>query len=73
MPSRKKGRNFPEIHRVIMGFKGWLRGIHHKVEHLQAYLDEFTYRFNRSNMKTDIFENLMLRMVRTSPIYLKNL
>ena len=27
--SGKKGSNFPELHRVIMGFKGWLRGIHH--------------------------------------------
>lgn len=26
----EKGSNFPEIHILIMLFKGWLRGIHHK-------------------------------------------
>jgi hypothetical protein len=32
--SGKKGNNFPDLHRVIMGFKGWLRGIYHRVENL---------------------------------------
>ncbi|MEM6736657.1 MAG: transposase [Bacteroidota bacterium] len=38
--SSKKGEHFPEMHRAIMMFKAWLRGTHHAVEHLQAYLDE---------------------------------
>lgn len=67
MPSGKKGENFPDMHRAIMGFKGWLRGIHHHTEHLQAYINEYTYRFNRSYMKTDIFENLMHKMVAGKP------
>jgi len=62
--SGKKGKNFPEMHRVIMGFKGWLRGIHHHVEHLQAYIDEYTYRFNRHLMNKNIFDNLLIRMVQ---------
>lgn len=65
--SGKKGKNFPDLHRVIMGFKGWLRGVHHQTKHLQAYIDEYTYRFNRSNMKGNIFENLMNRMVAGQP------
>ena len=65
--SGQKGGNFPELHRVIMGFKGWLRGIHHKTNHLQSYIDEYTYRFNRSNMKENIFENLMNRMMSNAP------
>lgn len=65
--SGKKGRNFPDMHRTIMGFKGWLRGIHHHVEHLQAYIDEYTYRFNRSFMKEGIFENLINRMFKACP------
>jgi transposase-like protein len=65
--SGKKGENFPELHRVIMGFKGWLRGIHHSVNNLQAYIDEYTYRFNRNKMKQGIFENLMIRMVNAKP------
>lgn len=67
VPSGKKGGNFPELHRTIMGFKGWLRGMHHKVEHLQAYLDEYTYRFNRSQMGKGIFENLIVRMMGLPP------
>lgn len=39
--SGKKGGNFPDLHRCIMGFKGWLRGMHHQVENLQAYIDEY--------------------------------
>ena len=54
IPSGKKGENFPELHRAIMGFKSWLRGMHHRVEHLQAYIDEYSYRFNRNFMKTGI-------------------
>ncbi|MCF6356762.1 MAG: IS1595 family transposase [Draconibacterium sp.] len=71
--SGKKGRNFPELHRTIMGFKGWLRGMHHQVEHLQSYIDEYCYRFNRSFMKEGIFENLLLRMVDAQPITYKQL
>lgn len=65
--SGKKGENFPDLHRAIMGFKGWLRGIHHHATHLQAYINEYTYRFNRSNMKENIFENLITRMVKATP------
>jgi ISXO2-like transposase domain/Transposase zinc-ribbon domain len=65
--SGKKGENFPDLHRVIMGFKGWLRGIHHHVDHLQAYIDEYCYRFNRNKMKEGIFENLITRMVNAKP------
>lgn len=66
-PSGKKGENFPDLHRAIMGFKGWLRGIHHHATYLQAYVDEYTYRFNRSHMKLNLFENLINRMVIAKP------
>jgi len=68
--SGKKGGNFPEIHRAIMLFKSWLRGIHHSVNDLQAYIDEYTYRFNRHLMKTATFENLIRRMIKAKPHYL---
>lgn len=67
IPSGKKGENFPDLHRVIMGFKGWLRGMHHHANHLQAYIDEYTYRFNRSFMKANIFANLLNRMMQSKP------
>lgn len=65
--SEKKGKNFPQLHRSIMMFKAWLRGVHHSVEHLQSYINEYTYRFNRHKMKEGIFENLMKRMVEKPP------
>ena len=39
----------PIIHLVFSNLKNWLSGIHHGVsaKHLQAYLNEFTFRFNR--------------------------
>ncbi len=67
VPSGKKGENFPDMHRVIMGFKSWLRGMHHHAELLQSYVDEFTYRFNRHRMKEAIFDNLVLRMLEGKP------
>lgn len=45
------GKGFPHVHIHIMNIKGWLRGIHHHCskEHLQGYLDEYHFRFNRRN------------------------
>jgi transposase-like protein len=68
--SGEKGENFPEIHHSIMLFKAWLRGIHLRVNDLQAYIDEYTYRFNRHFMNAHIFDNLILRMIRAKPYYL---
>jgi predicted RNA-binding Zn-ribbon protein involved in translation (DUF1610 family) len=67
VPSGKKGENFPDLHRAIMGFKGWLRGMHHHAEHLQAYINEYTFRFNRNYMKAGIFDNLMNKMMTGYP------
>jgi hypothetical protein len=52
------GGNFSEIHRAIMLFKSLLRGIYHRVNDLQAYIDEYTYRCNRHLMKAHIFDIL---------------
>lgn len=39
----------PGVHRVISNLKTWLRGTHHGVgaDHLEHYLGEFVFRFNR--------------------------
>jgi len=71
--SGEKGVNFPHMHRAIMMLKTWLRGTHHSVEHLQAYLDEYCYRFNRQLMKGKIFDNLLDRMLAHEPVYCKKL
>lgn len=40
---------FPHIHRVFGNLKAWLIGTHHGVtkKHIQAYLNEYVFRFNR--------------------------
>lgn len=65
----KQGQNFDTMHRFIMGFKSWLRGVHHSVTHLQAYIDEYTYRFNRHFMAAEIFDHLLVRMVKHRPVF----
>jgi len=43
------GEFMPIIHLVFNNMKNWRNGIHHGVspKHLQAYLNEFTFRFKR--------------------------
>lgn len=69
----KPGKTFNLFHRQVMMFKAWLRGIHHRVKHLQPYLDEFAYRFNRANDMKAIFNNLIYRMIKHQPVYLKKI
>jgi hypothetical protein len=51
----------PRVHRVISLVKTWLRGTHRSVseEHLQVYLDEFTFRFNRRRTPMAAFQTLL--------------
>jgi transposase-like protein len=51
----------PHIHRVFGNLKTWLGGTHHGVghDHLQAYLDEFTFRFNRRRTPMAAFQTLL--------------
>ena len=57
-----------------MNIKSWLRGIHHHCskEHLQGYLDEYHFRFNRQNNMNTIFEVLIKRMMQSEPVRLEN-
>jgi transposase-like protein len=63
-------KNFKVMHRGIQQLKSWISGIHHSVDkrYLQAYLVEFCYRINRSIHKEGIFDNLMMRMIKTQNI-----
>ena len=51
----------PRVHRAISNFKTWLRGTHRSVtnEHLQADLDEFTFRYNRRRTPMAAFQTLL--------------
>jgi hypothetical protein len=70
-----KGKGFPEVHLIIMNFKSWLRGIHHKCQYLylQKYLDEFIFRFNRRYNESGIFEKIVARFMRSEPWPLKRI
>ncbi len=51
----------PIIHLVFANLKSWLLGTHHGVghQHLQAYLNEFTFRFNRRFYPFNSFRSLL--------------
>ena len=68
-----KGKNFPEMHTLIMNLKSWLRGIYHKCseKHMQAYLNEFFYRFNRRGFGKSSFHKLIETMVQMKPLFIK--
>jgi transposase-like protein len=58
---RMTAKILPRIHRVFGNLKTWLRGTHHGVghPHLQAYLDEYTFRFNRRRTPMAAFQTLL--------------
>jgi len=61
----------PWVHVVTANFKRWILDIFHGVssKHLQAYLDEFCYRLNRRQQRTDLFRRVLNRCaIFTSPV-----
>jgi hypothetical protein len=68
------GKNFKDIHIHTMNMKGWLRGIHHHCskEHMQGYLNEYHYRYNRRNHLGTTFDLLLKRMVKNKPSRIKS-
>ncbi len=62
----------PRVHRVIALLKRWLLGTHQGAvsqEHLDYYLDEFTFRFNRRTSKSrgQLFYRLLQQAVLQEP------
>jgi transposase-like protein len=62
----------PRVHRVVSLLKRWLLGTHQgaiRVEHLDDYLDEFTFRFNRrkSASRGKLFYRLVQQAVQVQP------
>jgi len=65
--------SMPGVHRVSSLLKRWILGTHQGSvvpEHLQSYLEEFTFRFNRrtSLSRGLVFRRLLERVVVTSPV-----
>jgi transposase-like protein len=68
----------PGVHRVASLLKRWLAGTHQSgisAEHLPAYLDEFTFRFNRRHARARgmLFFRLLEGAVATGPTTLQQL
>jgi transposase-like protein len=62
----------PRVHRVAALLKRWLLGIHQgavRPNHLEYYLDEFTFRFNRrtSRSRGKLFYRLIQQAVQVDP------
>jgi hypothetical protein len=51
----------PWVHRVFSNLKVWALGVYHclRRKHLQSYLDEFVFRFNRRRTCHAAFRSLL--------------
>jgi len=63
----------PRVHQVVSLLKRWLLGTHQGGighAHLDYYLDEFTFRFNRRNSKSrgKLFYRLLQQAVQIDPV-----
>jgi len=63
----------PRVHRVVALLKRWLMGTHQGAvspEHLDYYLDEFTFRFNRrtSRSRGKLFYRLVQQAAAVGPV-----
>ncbi len=68
----------PRVHRVVSLLKRWLLGTHQGAighAHLDYYLDEFTFRFNRrtSASRGKLFYRLLQQAVQVDPAPYKNI
>ena len=67
----------PLVNRVVSLLKRWLLGTHQgavEVSHLDYYLDEFAFRFNRRTSKSRgmLFYRLVHQAIETSPLLIKD-
>lgn len=72
VPQKDASKEFPRVHRAFSLLKRWILCTHqgsHSPKHLQAYLDEFTFRFNRRFTTTTpslVFQRLSERIGKES-------
>ena len=72
LDSSAPAKLLPRVHRVAALLKRWLLGIHQgavRPNHLEYYLDEFTFRFNRrtSRSRGKLFYRLIQQAVQMEP------
>jgi transposase-like protein len=76
--SKTASELMPLVHLAVALLKRWLLGTHQggvSLEHLDAYLDEFTFRFNRrkSRSRGKLFYRLLEQAVAVEPAPYKSL
>lgn len=73
--SADAGKFAPHIHRAFGNLQTWLNGIHHGVDpkYLQAYLDEFVFRYNRRETPMATFRSLLHIISVSQPLSLMSL
>ena len=67
--AEKAEKHLPLIHLVFSNLKTWINGTHHGVsqQHLQAYLNEFVFRFNRRFYPMNSFNSILRLASRSLP------
>ena len=65
-----KNSKLKQMHHVISNAKAFVLGTFHGLANieLQSYLDEYSYRFNRRNMKHLMFDKLLSSILATPPV-----
>ena len=65
IPKKETGKVLPWVHIAISNAKRLLLDIHHAIspEHLQSYLNEFCYKFNRRYFGDRLFDRLLVASV----------
>jgi hypothetical protein len=62
---RKAHLVLPHVHTYISNLRSFVMGTHHGLDeiHLQQYLDEYCYRFNRRKHENELFDRLLLACI----------
>jgi hypothetical protein len=65
----------PWVHRIFSNLKTWGLGVYHGLRrrHLQSYLDEFVFRFNRRRTRHAAFRSLLAIAAGQAPLTYKML
>lgn len=63
--ARKAHTVLPHVHTFISNLRAFVLGTYHGLDemHLQQYLDEFCYRFNRRGHRSEMFDRLLLACI----------
>ena len=70
VPPNQAAEDLPWVHTAISNAKRFLLGTYHGVshKHMQRYLDEFCYRFNRRSWEKQITLRLLTACITAAPI-----